>query len=56
MGMGMGVVEGRIKRQQGSILIKSTAEKSALAGTGLSLRIGMNWEEETARGATWCQF
>lgn len=39
---------GRIERQQGSIMIKLTAGKSALAETGLSLRISMNWEGETA--------
>lgn len=44
-------MEGRIKRQQESILIKSTAEKSALAGTGLSLCISVNWEGDTAQGA-----
>lgn len=44
----LGAGEGRIKRQQESILIKSTAGKSALAGTGLSLQISMNWEGKTA--------
>lgn len=52
----LGAVEGRIKRQQESLPIKSTAEKSVLAGTGLSLHVCMNWEGETERGATWCQF
>lgn len=51
-----GAVEGRIKRQQESIPIKSTAGKSALAGTGLSLQISMNWEGETAQGTMWSQF
>lgn len=47
---------GRIERQQGSMTIKLTAGKSALAGTGLSLRIGMNWKGETAGGTKQCQF
>lgn len=38
----------RTGRQQGSITIKLAAGKSALAETGLSLRINMNWEGETA--------
>lgn len=37
-------------------MIKLTAGKSALAETGLCLRISMNWEGETARGAKQCQF
>lgn len=38
----------RIEGQQGSITIKLAAGKSALAETGLSLWISMNWKGETA--------
>lgn len=38
----------RTETEQGSITIKLTARKSALAETGLSLQISMNWKRETA--------
>ena len=45
----------RSGRQQGSIMIKLTAGRSALVETGLSFRIRMNWKGETAWGATQCR-
>lgn len=40
-----------MERQQGCVMIKLPAGESAVAGTGLSVCVSMNWKGEAARGA-----